>query len=96
VVDLLHSSVDSVFSSVKIFDVELEQVAHDVVEHKKTSSFLNGALLSVVDQIENWSQDLVHSLYVLCSWVYFSKDKQNSSHVIVSIGSTMLIFATIP
>lgn len=88
--------MNPIFSSIEIFNVKFEKVAHDVIEHKKASSFLDGAFLSVVHEIKDWSQDFVHSLDVLCPWVHFSKDKQDSSHVIVPIGPAMLCFTAIP
>ena len=48
VIDFLHASVDAIFSPIKVLDVKLQEVTHNVVEHKETSSLLNGSFLTVV------------------------------------------------
>lgn len=67
--------MDPVLSLIEIFDVEFEEVAHDVVEHEKTRCFLHRSFVAVVEEVENRSEDLVHALDVLCSRIYFSKNK---------------------
>lgn len=67
--------MDPVLSLIEIFDVEFEEVAHDVVKHEETCGFLHRSFVAVVEEVENRSEDLVHALDVLCSRIYFSKNK---------------------
>ena len=88
--------MNAVLSFIKILDVEFEEIAHDVVEHEEAGGFLNRTFISIVEEIEDRSYNLIHSLDVLSSWVHFCEDKQNSSHIVISIGLAMLLFMIFP
>lgn len=67
--------------------MHFENIAHDVVEHEETGSFLNGGVmgLAMVEEIENGGDEFVHSLYIVNFWIESTKDEQNSCHVVVSV-----------
>lgn len=45
--------MNSILSFIKILDVELEEIAHDIVEHKERSCFLKRSLVAMVEKVED-------------------------------------------
>ena len=88
--------MDPVLPFVEVLDVQLKEVAHDVVEHEEAGCLLDFALVLVVQEVENGSDDFVHALHVLGPRVHLCKDVENPSHVVKTIGFALFLSAVFP
>ena len=75
----------------EVLDMHVKQIAHDVVEHEETGSFLNGPWPTCADEVKDRRQDLVHSLDVFDLRVEPCKDEEDAGHVIVVVGLFLLL-----
>ena len=70
----------------EIGDVDINKVAHNIVEHEEAGSFLNGFFGVVsIDEIEYWGKNLVHALDVDCFRIEFGKNEEDSGHMVVVV-----------
>lgn len=76
---LLHSEIPY---------MHFHYVTHHVVKHKKTGCFLH---FSLTHEIEDRSDDFVHTLHVLYFGIESGKDKEDSCQVVVAIGYLLLL-----
>jgi len=86
----------TVISFVEVLYIELEEIAHDIVKHKETCCLLHWTFVSVVEQVKDRTEDLVHTLDVLSPRVDLSKHEQNTSHIVIPVGLAMLLFFILP
>lgn len=77
-----------IFLHAEVFDVYLHYVTHDVVEHEKAGSFL---YVSLADEVEDRSDDLIHALDVLNFRVESCKNKKYPCHVVITVGYLLLL-----
>lgn len=43
----------------------------------------------MVDEVEDWSQHLIHALHVLRARVHLGKDEQYPGHIVVAVGASL-------
>ncbi len=88
-----HSSVNWVVLLAEISHQHFQDIAHHVVEHEETGGFLNGCcwIPIGIEQVENRSQDFIHTLNIGDIGVQSCKDKQNSSHIVIIVSGFLLL-----
>ena len=58
--------MNSILTFIEILDMQLDDLANRIIEHKKAWSFLDRwGWFCDVDQVENGSQNLIHALNIL-------------------------------
>lgn len=67
------------------FNVEGDDIGHHIREHEETRCLLEG-LLTIIDDVENRSQDFIHALYVLDEGGQLGEDEEDTRHVVVPTG----------
>ena len=77
-----------IFLHTEVFDVHLNDITHNVVEHEKTGSFLD---VSLADEIEDRSDDFIHALHILNFRVEPCKNKKYSCNIVVPKGYLLLL-----
>ena len=72
--------------------MKLDYITDGVIKHKKAGSLLDCVGGSVdIDEVENWSQDLVHTLNVLYFGVEFGVNVEDPRHIVVAVGPSLLL-----
>lgn len=82
--------MNAVLSFIECFDVELDEIGHDVIEHEEAGSLIDHLLLAVVDQIEDGSQYFIHTLHVGRLGVELGVDEKYTRHVVIPIRLPLL------
>lgn len=75
--------------------MHLKYIAHNIIKHEEACGFLDSTCVrdSVVDEIENGSNYLVHALDILYLGVQSRKHEQNPCHIVIPIGLFLLLNA---
>lgn len=85
-INLVKLAINSIFAFIKVFDMQLDNVADGIIEHKKARSLLNCVgWFGDVYQIKYRCQYFIHPLDILNFWIEFGVDIQNSGHVVITI-----------
>ena len=70
----------------EIGDVDIDEVAHNIIEHEEAGGFLNWFFGVVsIDEVEDRRKNLVHALDVYCFGVEFCKYEEDSCHMVVVV-----------
>lgn len=84
--------MDGIFSLVsKVFDMDVKQIAHDVVEHKETCSFLDRPWPTRTNEVKDGGQYFIHTLDILDLGIEPCKDEEDAGHVIIVVGPLLLL-----
>lgn len=61
--DVLHARMEDILTIIIGPDVEGDDISHHIGEHEEAGCLLDG-LLSIIDNVEDRSQDFIHTLHV--------------------------------
>jgi len=73
--------------------MKFDYVTNRIVKHEKARGLFDGIRwFCYIDEVKYGSEDFVHSLHVLYSWIQFRVNVEYSSHIVVPIGLFLQLF----
>lgn len=84
--------MNSIFLPSEVLHMQFQDISHHVVEHIEARCLLNMRFVAAIDHVKDRCKDLIHPLYILYLRIKPSKDEEYSSHVIISISDSSLLY----
>lgn len=46
--------MNSIFPFIEGLDIKLNEISHDIIEHKEAGSFIDHLFFTIIDKIKDW------------------------------------------